>query len=292
MEPRVGEACVDFRQPWELKMFLAANTGPWRVNDVSYTWVALLKMKVAGVKDVTDDLGKYSGPDSEPTDPTLSLLQRFRKRRNDSTNGSPSKKARVADETAEDRGELAAMDEADAEEELEESEDVPPLPLPPPAVCPAEEELLESALAPPAPPSIAEELMGASVDDLPELRDDGQVKHRTTGRIYGRVKILHEGKPNECLTVYCKLHQCAPPPKKAAVCPGVPELMQWFQKGLELGTGMYFIYTISCVSQCSESHHILYNSINHASSQPLPILARGKEHQAEHKRMYSDICKG
>ena len=59
-----------------------------------------------------------------------------------------------------------------------------------------------------------------------------QVIDPVSGRIIGRMSVLDKGKASEKVSVYCRLHQCYPPPVRAQVAPNDRQVMEWFHAGL------------------------------------------------------------
>ncbi len=74
-------------------------------------------------------------------------------------------------------------------------------------------------------------------DDLPTVPltfwsiADSQVRVRATDEIIGRVKMIREGLPTECVSVYCRLHGCTVPLKRTRQSPNIESLLGWFQAG-------------------------------------------------------------
>lgn len=68
---------------------------------------------------------------------------------------------------------------------------------------------------------------------LPRLAPgSNQVVDPESGRIIGRMSLLNKGHPSEKVSVYCRLHQCYPPPIRARVAPTGEQVMEWFHAGL------------------------------------------------------------
>ena len=59
-----------------------------------------------------------------------------------------------------------------------------------------------------------------------------QVIDPVSRRIIGRMSLLDNGKASEKVSVYCRLHQCYPPPVRARVAPNDRQVMEWFHVGL------------------------------------------------------------
>ena len=59
-----------------------------------------------------------------------------------------------------------------------------------------------------------------------------QVVDPESGRAIGRMSLLNKGQRSEKVSVYCRLHQCYPPPVRAQVAPNDRQVMEWFHAGL------------------------------------------------------------
>ena len=180
-------------------------------------------------------------------DPVLKLLQEWdrpkpSKKRNTatgeprasrpaSTGGRSSGHAVIIDAKMEqpvDCHASSASSEEDSDDEEDEPEPAPPVParpLPPPA------DLMDIVDDPPGPDVVA------AIDDAHRLAcrwnpDDFQVRNGD-GTIIGRVKPIRPGLPDEAISSYCRLHQCAPPLIRVLQAPATEVYVEW----LELGQG-------------------------------------------------------
>jgi hypothetical protein len=63
------------------------------------------------------------------------------------------------------------------------------------------------------------------------------VLDRDTGAIIGSIRPMREGTPQEAISCYCRLHQCAPPLQRKHTAPTHDEFLEWFRFGQELGAG-------------------------------------------------------
>ena len=69
---------------------------------------------------------------------------------------------------------------------------------------------------------------------LPIYDDKGQVRNPDDASdIWGRIAVIREGQPSECVSVYCRRHGCSVLTRtKDALL--VPQYLRWFQLGQDL----------------------------------------------------------
>ena len=58
-----------------------------------------------------------------------------------------------------------------------------------------------------------------------------QVHCATTDKIIGRLTTLHTDTKQECVSTYCRLHQCRPPMRGTTKASSYPKLLKWFDRG-------------------------------------------------------------
>ena len=66
---------------------------------------------------------------------------------------------------------------------------------------------------------------------------NSSVVNPSTGEVIGRISMVRVDTPQFAISVYCRLHQCSCPLRKAATSPDVNTILMWFQEGLDLGKG-------------------------------------------------------
>lgn len=57
------------------------------------------------------------------------------------------------------------------------------------------------------------------------------VKDCDTGQVIGSIKGLHIGTAKECVSIYCRLHQCSPPLRRIGAAPSNRDILSWFRAG-------------------------------------------------------------
>jgi hypothetical protein len=78
----------------------------------------------------------------------------------------------------------------------------------------------------------------AAIDDMPRYDPASyQVLLPPHGRILGRIKPLHLGTPKEAVSVYCRIHGCAPGLRTRKNAHSVEAMLSWFQEGIDLPHG-------------------------------------------------------
>jgi hypothetical protein len=59
-----------------------------------------------------------------------------------------------------------------------------------------------------------------------------------TGRVLGTVSIVRPGEPNECISMYCRMHQCKPPLRISRLRPpNMHNIQQWYHLGRSIPDG-------------------------------------------------------
>ena len=168
----------------------------------------------------------------------------------DCVNDSETSSAR-SDETAGPPAEASASTAPLESGGAEAREDVHPPPPPPPPV-PGDGCALDDAVE----DEVSEDVHDIIVDDatLPAMRGN-QVVDPVSGEVLGRVNVLRKYSKSEAVTVYCRLHQCYPAPRRSSQAPSQISLMMWFRMGLR-------------------------------------DLPQGKAGQAEHLEQFRNMCRG
>ena len=245
---------------------MAKRSDSFKIHLVRYTWEATNIMKVIGLSDVTDSLGSNRAP----YDPVIALLNAVRpgatQRRGGRGGGGRGRgrhggagrgrglgkgrgRGRGLPEAEHDPGGLVVLEVEDvdaggeaaepvaAEDALGDDDEgsdvemeVPAVPLPDldGRVVELDLDVVLGApdLAPPEP-------LEASVATLPLWNSvTGQVTDRAIGAPMGRIKEMHVGTPREAVSVYCRLHQCTPPLRRAIRAPPQRMILEWFERGL------------------------------------------------------------
>ena len=234
-------------KPYELARRLVAHDGAISASLVPYKWLIGGSMEItAELRPLRDELAKVFGR-KRKADKTLEAItkQLFSGKPDKAQNPKPGKKRRV--ETSHacfEEEELGHVDagRAESEEAASGSDSSDPAADRDSGVARGVatgvigvDEDAELAL------DVEDENdWGAAHRDnlLPTWSPDGfQVRQRGTERILGRIKPLRVGTAQEAVSVYCRLHQCAPPLKR--LCQALPQrkALAWLLEGLEMPDG-------------------------------------------------------
>ena len=80
---------------------------------------------------------------------------------------------------------------------------------------------------------LAEEVVEMADLDMPRFNPDKKsVHHPHTGEILGHIRPMKVDTPQECISIYCRLHGCAPPLKRLHQALPHREMIEWFRDGL------------------------------------------------------------
>ena len=82
-----------------------------------------------------------------------------------------------------------------------------------------------------------------------------QVHNPLDGAIIGRIKPMHEGTPKECLSIYCRMHQCVPPLRRTVHALPLDALRRWFADGLALPRGKEHRAAHLAIMRALEAEH-------------------------------------
>lgn len=201
------------------------------VSQLVYKFRKLDELEILSVEELSSaDVGPGAASPGSGVDAPLEVVARLmaqpRSRARPSRKRPPT--VRVADSAA-----IAEIvDEALVADEIDDALDQELLPL-------ANAEL-EQPLPPPPPPPPFEDTLEQFVreTELPKWdAETGQIHNPIDNKIIGRARVLDKGTKKERVTLYCRLHQCYPPPLSKKRALPIDKICEWLDEGLTLPHG-------------------------------------------------------